>query len=153
MLFDDGTGPIRDLAWLDPTGELRAEWERFEAWRREDGESSSRRAPRGLASVSFRFTKDGPVEWCSIEGFRLLVYRIFSGQWQSPTRVGCSKDLHDYNSPEGQRWAIEVAYGFYGMKTPYTDTFPVWDRPKPPKKDEEQAKPQAPEDAVDGIIN
>jgi hypothetical protein len=130
-LFDPGTGPIRDLAWLDPTGSLRAEWERHVQWRKEDGETYRPLPPRGLGPISVTFTEEGPVEYCSIAAFRLLSYRILSGQWQPPNRVGCSPDAHDYNSPEGQRWAIEVAFGFLGMKTPYTDTFHVWDVPRP----------------------
>ncbi len=130
-LFDDGTGPIRDLAWLDPTGSLRAEWERHVQWRKEDGETYRPLPPRGLGPISVIFTEEGPVEYCSIAAFRLLSYRILSGQWRAPDRVGCSSDLRDYHSPEGQRWAIEVAFGFLGMKTPYTDTFHVWDVPRP----------------------
>lgn len=128
MLFDDGTGPIRDLAWLDPTGSIRANWETFLAWKREDGEVYRPRAVRGLGPISVTFTHDGPIEHCSVQSFKILKHRVFKGQYAgTPDRVGCSPDLHDYTSPEGTRWAIENAFGFFGMKTPYTDTFPVWE--------------------------
>lgn len=130
MLFDDGSGPIRDLAWLDPDGKLRAEMERHRAWKQEDGieEKRDERFLSGLCPVSVKFTEEGPVEFCSIPGFRLLAYRVLTLQWEAPTYVGCCPDGRGYSSPEAVRYAIEKAYAWGGLKTPYTDTFPVWDR-------------------------
>ena len=125
MLFDNGIGPIRDLKWLDPTGELQA------SWKAQMGEQKITNRHRGIGPISCNFTPEGAVEYCKIINFRLLKYRIVSGQWQPPYRVGCSSDLKDYTSSEGTRWAVEVAFGYLGWKTPYTDSFPVWDVPRP----------------------
>lgn len=116
-LFDDGTGPIRDLAWLDPTGELRAEWERHLAWKREHGIAERRHLPSpGLAPVSIRFTEAGRVEHCSIPGFAMFLARISDARFSECQRAASTA------------WALGMAIA-RGLRTPYTDTFRTWDRP------------------------
>lgn len=121
MLFDDGTGPIRDLSWLDPDGKIKSAWNEFLTWEKEGGNLYKPMHANGLGPVTSMSTPNGFVDYCSIPKFRLLKYRILCGPWFPPERCGAQ----NYNEE-----AILIAFSF-GLQTRYTDTFPVSDSPKP----------------------